>query len=216
MLRILSKERLSVDRGLMAAMGAYDIVLSLTVVLSIVMRWRGHLIRQSSNMCLVTSVVFNSATVLTPVLVAQLSLVRYLAIIEDRMFGLAIIVLVLPSLIVIPICYYKVMAHYKLITLDTVDASLAKRHLKRTTFRITLVMVAYILAFIPEMIHVALSIAFMLKRTALSDAIVMALIFSITIINALFTLLLHEETHRVFKTAIQNSFGNLRFSKIPA
>ncbi|KAJ9060879.1 hypothetical protein DSO57_1026291 [Entomophthora muscae] len=262
LLRILFRERLTIDRGLMAAIGLFDIAMSGFIIYSVVMRWSGVLIQTGSAMCLVSSVLFNSATVLTPMFVAQLSMVRYLAIvrgvrmgwkslvfclislllvwviflwrgltselvllpsgmyctplywgmdISDKLFGSIILVVVIPSLIAIPFAYNRVMTHYRqIIPLSRLEGYIVQQQLRRNTTFITITVIAYFMAFIPELVHVFLTIVFDVQRTALSDGIVMTLLFSITITNALFALLLHEETRRVLLSQIHTTVISLK------
>ncbi|KAJ9069680.1 hypothetical protein DSO57_1016154 [Entomophthora muscae] len=257
LLRILLGERLAVDCGLMAIIGVLDLIVNVFMICSVVVRWSGYFLQESFSLCLASAVTFNSASVLTPMLVAQLSYVRYLAIVRgkvlgklwiisslamvfsvwgmfiwrglaselvllpsgayctplywgfditDQTFGITVILLVFPSLLVTPICYYHIMAHYRTtISFDGINGYFAHRQLKRHSIHVVLVMVAYGMAFMPELIHVFLTIAFDVPRTAMSDAIVMTLLFSMTITNALFTLLLHEDTRLSFSNILNTS-----------
>lgn len=258
LLRILGQEKFTIDGGLMMLIATSDLALGAFVVFSVSLRHADAARHAGFGMCLASSVVFNAATVVTPVLVAQLSMVRYLAIVRgqhvsrgyvgvsllamglvwclflwrgltsplvllpsgiactprywgrrvaDKLFGLPILAIALPSLVATPVCYYRIMAHYwAMLSFDGHGAQLAKRQLRRQASYIALFMVAYAVAFLPKLAHVLLTTAFAYRRTALADGLVMSLLFTITVTNALFTLLLHEDTRQVVSNLIYISF----------
>lgn len=111
-----------------------------------------------------------------------------------KLFGYTIFFLLLFSLVVIPACYVGVTLHYRYILSQCEDVN----PLQPVTARLTLIVVAYLLAILPETLHVALALTHIVQRTGTSDGIVMTLLFSVTLINALFALLMHEETKRDF------------------
>ncbi|KAI0242462.1 hypothetical protein L0F63_001568 [Massospora cicadina] len=110
-------------------------------------------------------------------------------------FGLINIGVLVPALIAIPWCYAQITIYYSHLirSMHDIDHSEAVSRLKRNTAYLALVLIAYSICIFPEFFHILISIIKKVKRTALSDGIVMLLLACVTLINPLFALLLHDE-----------------------
>lgn len=115
-------------------------------------------------------------------------------------FGLLNAFVFFPAVAAIPFCYVKISLRYTRIiqTMYDIDHLDIVKGLRKNTTCLVGILGGYTLCILPEVLHIVLSMAFKIKRTALSDGIVMLLMSYLSIINPLFALLLHDESRLEF------------------
>ncbi|KAJ9066897.1 hypothetical protein DSO57_1020681 [Entomophthora muscae] len=107
-------------------------------------------------------------------------------------FVLFLLIVLLPSLMVVGGCYSMLLLHLRrLVSYGEPSAGRGRLFLK-----IILVLFSYCLALLPELALLFKEAASKVPRTPGEDATVTLLLFSLTIVNAVFVLALHHETRQ--------------------
>ncbi|KAJ9084933.1 hypothetical protein DSO57_1019109 [Entomophthora muscae] len=99
-----------------------------------------------------------------------------------------------PPLFIIPTCYALVISHYRRILTQITDT--LPRHLVYQSRGLLVITIAYALVIIPEYLIIVLCVYFKVEVSPDVDSMARILISSITIVNPLFALFLHEDTRK--------------------
>ncbi|KAI0235990.1 hypothetical protein L0F63_004760 [Massospora cicadina] len=122
---------------------------------------------------------------------------------DTRIFGMIGLILTVASLLCVVICYTKLALHYHRLVHQSIALGAPTLRSRSVVVQMFIVIVAYLVATMPEFVSVWYSRVTI--RTSTLDGIVCTLLFSVTLINALFALLMHEETRRAFVKLISLS-----------
>ncbi|KAJ9072571.1 hypothetical protein DSO57_1026146 [Entomophthora muscae] len=115
----------------------------------------------------------------------------------SRIGGYITLALLAFSLVAIPVSYLGVTLHYQKMV-NGFKESYSLWRLQRSIYSLIIVMICYTATTLPEFILVGLSVSNLATRTSLNDGIVILLLSTITIINPLFSLLMHNDIYRRF------------------
>ncbi|KAI0243754.1 hypothetical protein L0F63_001021 [Massospora cicadina] len=104
----------------------------------------------------------------------------------------AITVVALPPLIIIPLCYARVIAYYTATVLRPAQGLGMKKvyNHRRSLF---IIMACYLVTLLPEYLQAFIAITFKKELIAWVDAICKILIFTVTIVNPIFAFLSHSK-----------------------
>ncbi|KAJ9055239.1 hypothetical protein DSO57_1005939 [Entomophthora muscae] len=112
-----------------------------------------------------------------------------------RIGGYVSLTLLFFSYITIPTSYLGVILHYKKI-ISNIDEGYSFWRIQRSTYSLLLVIICYTVTTMPKFILVAITTLDGPKRSSVADGISILLLTSTTIINALFSLLMHNNLYR--------------------
>lgn len=101
------------------------------------------------------------------------------------------------SLVTIPASYLCITLHYQRV-MRGLKESYSLWRLQRSLYSLVLVVVCYTATILPEFVLVALSATRVVERSNVADGIVILMLTSITLVNPLFSLLLHNDIYREF------------------
>ncbi|KAI0226312.1 hypothetical protein L0F63_003231 [Massospora cicadina] len=107
-------------------------------------------------------------------------------------YVLFLLLTLMPSLLVVGVCYCLLLIHLRRL-INYGEPALGRG---RLIIKIILIVAAYGLTLLPELCLLFKEATSMIPRTPGEDAFVTLLLFSITIVNAIFVLALHHETRR--------------------
>ncbi|KAJ9065542.1 hypothetical protein DSO57_1018403 [Entomophthora muscae] len=119
---------------------------------------------------------------------------------SSRFVGVTTIALLVFTIFTIPMSYLGITLHYHKLIRD-MGSSKNYEHvwrIRRSTNSLIVIVTCYFFAFFPEFLLVGVSVGGIVRRTNVLDGIVIFLLSSTTVINALFSLLLHDDIHRIF------------------
>ncbi|KAI0226205.1 hypothetical protein L0F63_004274, partial [Massospora cicadina] len=104
----------------------------------------------------------------------------------------AILVVALPPLIIIPLCYSKVIACYTATVLRPAHG-LGEKDIYNQRRSLFIIIICYLTALVPEYMQAFISVGFKMELVAWVDAICKILIFTVTIVNPTFAFLSHSQ-----------------------
>ncbi|KAI0240977.1 hypothetical protein L0F63_007003 [Massospora cicadina] len=119
---------------------------------------------------------------------------------SSRFVGLTALFLLVFTLFTIPLSYFGITLHYHKM-IGRMGGIKDYRHIwriRRSTYFLLLIVFCYSVATFPEFILIGLSLGGTVTRTNLLDGIVILLLSTTTIVNAIFSLMMHDDIHRIF------------------
>ncbi|KAI9296530.1 hypothetical protein K502DRAFT_167603 [Neoconidiobolus thromboides FSU 785] len=123
-----------------------------------------------------------------------------------KFFNFMILFFVIPTVFLIPICYLLVLNHYRKL-IDSLNTgietiaykkSIKKRFFDSTILKFLIVIIFYLICLCPEFILFLYTTFTQQPRLGLADGIVMLFLFSVTLVNGIFVVTLHEESKDSF------------------
>ncbi|KAI0244527.1 hypothetical protein L0F63_000240 [Massospora cicadina] len=122
----------------------------------------------------------------------------------NRFFGIVTLGLLIFSLTTIPLCYLGLTLHYRRLVrrMGGVKRYYSLRRIQKSTYSLIAVSVSYAVSTFPEFIVVGLVVSRVIQRSSILDGIVILLLVTTTIINPLFSLLMHDDINRCFLSYI--------------